>query len=379
VKRDDYILEQDFFHSETVSGSNSLFSEVELYLRHTVQGQSIRSLAKVLGVHPSTVMRRVRKLENRRDDPLIDQALDGFGQNTTLQGAFTYRRDQTVKHETTITIDSQAEILSPKEAKRFLRRLNEAGAFLALASDMENGVIMRTVAEGQNVRSAVIGRADVQALALNDWISLTKKGRVSRYAITTAGQKALKRLLSEGDDSLRGQGEAGNIFADQHREWAERNEISEKSGRSKKRRVNLAESPITLLSRRRGLDGQPFLSADLVAVGERLREDFELSRMGPSITQNWEKFLTGPSSSYFDTCSGGSGGAVKRFRKAMEALGPGLSEIALHCCCFQTGMETSEKRMGWSARSGKIVLRIALQRLKLHYEREYGSHGPMIG
>jgi hypothetical protein len=35
--------------------------------------------------------------------------------------------------------------------------------------------------------------------------------------------------------------------------------------------------------------------------------------------------------------------------------------------------------MGWSARSGKIVLRIALQRLWRHYEEAYGKHGPLIG
>jgi hypothetical protein len=41
-------------------------------------------------------------------------------------------------------------------------------------------------------------------------------------------------------------------------------------------------------------------------------------------------------------------------------------------------MEAVEEHMGWSARSGKIVLRIALLRLKSHYDTS-SSWSPMIG
>ena len=56
----------------------------------------------------------------------------------------------------------------------------------------------------------------------------------------------------------------------------------------------------------------------------------------------------------------------------MDDLGPGLSDVVMRVCCFLEGLESAEKRLGWSARSGKIVLKIALQRLLSHYQTQYG-------
>ncbi len=53
--------------------------------------------------------------------------------------------------------------------------------------------------------------------------------------------------------------------------------------------------------------------------------------------------------------------------------------MMLRCCCFLEGLEAAEKRLGWSARSGKIVLRIALLRLKRHYDERNGGRAPLIG
>ena len=70
--------------------------------------------------------------------------------------------------------------------------------------------------------------------------------------------------------------------------------------------------------------------------------------------------------------------AAVQVGQALGFLGPGLSETALRCCCLLEGLETTEKYMGWAARWGKVVLRIALQRLVLHYEAT-GELGPKIG
>ena len=56
----------------------------------------------------------------------------------------------------------------------------------------------------------------------------------------------------------------------------------------------------------------------------------------------------------------------------------GLGDVVLRCCCHLEGLESAEKHMGWSARSGKVVLRIALQRLRRHYDR-LGDDGDLMG
>ena len=74
----------------------------------------------------------------------------------------------------------------------------------------------------------------------------------------------------------------------------------------------------------------------------------------------------------------GAAAARERVSAALAALGPGLGDVVLECCCRMQGLETAEKKLGWSARSGKIVLRIALQRLRQHYDG-LNDGGGLIG
>ena len=51
----------------------------QIYLAHTQAGLPIRALARMSGSHASTILRQNRKVEARRDDPLVDAVLNRLG------------------------------------------------------------------------------------------------------------------------------------------------------------------------------------------------------------------------------------------------------------------------------------------------------------
>ncbi|MEM9269607.1 MAG: DUF6456 domain-containing protein, partial [Pseudomonadota bacterium] len=263
--------------------------------------------------------------------------------------------------------DYDADVV--KEAKRILRRLCESTAFLAVAPEMEKAVVMRETVPGAPHRIAVVDRDMAHRFALLDWIACQQAGRISKYHITTVGRAALKRFLAQ-EQQMRGFAEAPRPFQHQHQDVVERALPQERAGRAETVRTNLSESPLTMLGRKRDRNGQPYLEPRLIEAGERLREDFEIAQIGPRTTQNWEAFLTPSDKGQVPSGSGplsGPTAARNRVSEALAAMGPGLSDIAFRVCCFLEGIESAERRMGWSARSGKVVLRIALQRLADHY------------
>jgi len=356
---------------------------VRLYLDHTDEGVSLRALARREGRHASTVMRQVRRYEGRRDDPLMDEALASLSRDLGQSPHALCPKDTAMSAQirpSTLVID-EATIL--REGRRILRRLAEQGAVLAIAPDMEKAVVLREFPDGRTARTGVVERVVAQAFALKDWIVCRKTGRVASYELTATGRLALKRMIDNEDRAERaapGLAEAATPFADQHRDWAER-EITGEEG-PRRMRYNLAESPVAALGRRRDKDGKPFLEPDLVEAAERLREDFEAAQMGPRVAQNWDRFLTGSDRGGYRPDAGsaeGPRGARDRVALALRDLGPGLGDVALRVCCFLEGIEAAERRMGWAARSGKIVLRIALMRLRRHYDEVYGRSGPLIG
>lgn len=370
--------------TKTISGDGTPFVPdwlpdlAKTYLAHTSAGIPIRALARAKGCHASTVLRQVRKVEAWRDDPLVDEALERLGRehafdidDTSVKQEHSSMTSQAAR--TPLEQDDRPTQRIEREARRILRRLCEKGAFLAVAPTMEKAVVLREVVPGKQNRIAVVDRDVAHAFALQEWIACDRQGKIACYSITAVGRAALKRLLTDERttrEPVSGFAEAQTPFQQQHRFFAERAVMADDGSGEKRLRFNLAESPLSVLGRKRDRDGVAYLTADLIEAGERLREDFELAQMGPRVAQNWERFLTAGATRGQMQAGGQAEGpqdARTRVGKALEALGPGLADIVFRICCFLEGLETAEKRLGWSARSGKVVLKIALERLASHY------------
>ena len=124
--------------------------------------------------------------------------------------------------------------------------------------------------------------------------------------------------------------------------------------------VNLAESPLSWLGARGLLDARQ------IEAGERLRVDYERAAIAPSVTMRWSARVDGGSGVGLDP-TGAHLSAKRRFDAAIAGVGRGLSDVLWRVVCAGEGLPVAEKALGWPARSGRLVLTMALDRLEDHY------------
>lgn len=129
--------------------------------------------------------------------------------------------------------------------------------------------------------------------------------------------------------------------------------------------VNLGESPIGWLHARHMLNRRQYEAAELV------RRDWELAAMGAKVTMSWDSAaspsrgrraapaLIAPSHRELS--------ARQRLDGALEAAGPGLSDIVWRVACACEGLGAAEQALGWPMRAGKLVLGFALDRVADYY------------
>ncbi|QUL39154.1 DUF6456 domain-containing protein [Erythrobacter sp. JK5] len=136
------------------------------------------------------------------------------------------------------------------------------------------------------------------------------------------------------------------------------------SGARGKRRtvtVNVAESPIAWLHARGHLDDRLF------HAGEALRGDYERAQLSPNVTMRWDPVRVKTTGEQGLSATERQIAAKARFDGALAEAGKGLEDILWRTVCAGESLPEAEKRLGWPARSGKLVLRLALERVADFY------------
>jgi len=135
------------------------------------------------------------------------------------------------------------------------------------------------------------------------------------------------------------------------------------SARGKRRTVtvNVGESPVAWLHARGHLEERLF------DAGEALRADYERAQLSANMTMRWDPVRVKTTGDRGLSPTERQIAAKNRFDGAMAHVGKGLEDILWRVVCANEGLPTAEKALGWPARSGKLVLRIALDRVADFY------------
>lgn len=144
----------------------------------------------------------------------------------------------------------------------------------------------------------------------------------------------------------------------------------DEAGRIEQREVNLADSPLARWMKPDPGTGTCWLTQEEFEAGERLRADYHRSVLTDRITSDWEGYLapvkTGRPRAR-EEAPATAQDAKDRVLTALAAAGPGLDRILSRVCLRETGLEAAEQAENWPRRSGKAILKLALQRLAIHY------------
>lgn len=125
--------------------------------------------------------------------------------------------------------------------------------------------------------------------------------------------------------------------------------------------VNLAESPLAWLHAR------GHLSERLFDAGEALRADYERAQLAANVTMRWDPVRVKSTGDRGLSPTEKQITARRRFDGAIGAAGKGLEDILWRVVCAGESLPEAERHLGWPARSGKLVLRIALERVAEYY------------
>ncbi|MCB2067926.1 MAG: hypothetical protein KDE15_14950 [Erythrobacter sp.] len=125
--------------------------------------------------------------------------------------------------------------------------------------------------------------------------------------------------------------------------------------------VNVGESPLSWLHAHGHLEDR------LYDAGERLRSDYERAQLAPSVTMRWDPVRVKSTGDAGLTPGERQIAARARFDGALALAGRGLEDVLWRVVCAGETLPVAEKALGWPARSGKLVLKLALDRVADFY------------
>ena len=136
---------------------------------------------------------------------------------------------------------------------------------------------------------------------------------------------------------------------------------SSAAGKRRTVTVNVSESPLAWLHSRGHLDDRLF------DAGETLRNDYERAQLSANVTMRWDPVRVKTTGEQGLSASEKQIAAKQRFDAAIKEAGRGLEDILWRVVCAGEGLPEAEKSLGWPARSGKLVLKLALERVADFY------------
>lgn len=200
------------------------------------------------------------------------------------------------------------------------------------------------------------------AVASEQLTDLAREGLLRRHG-------AVVGLTAEGLSAARRQAGETDPFRSQHGDLEVA--LVDTAAGAQAALINLSESPLGQLVRRRNKTGDPFLTGGEFAAGERLRSDYTRGQIMPRLGANWEASVAssrrGTGGCGLSELTDAALAARQRVDMAIDAVGPELAGVLIDVCCFLKGLERVEVERGWPVRSAKIMLKTALGALVRHY------------
>lgn len=131
-------------------------------------------------------------------------------------------------------------------------------------------------------------------------------------------------------------------------------------------------APLLKLYNRQRNMAHKYLSETHLQAGQKLFDLFVKANLRPNVTMNWENLQSVKQSHHTGGKDMGFSEttyiARRELYESLSHVGQEFSAILVEICLFGNGLEATEKAMNWPARSAKLLLTMALDRLAEYYQ-----------